>query len=516
MSIEIIKDLIKVAEVRGASEVEGLVETEVYLNTNRQEIESILWVEGRTEIISTQVIRDRLLTNGKIKFNLVYKSMEEANNLYTLETTKEFREELEIPGIEEGMEGQVNAQIEYIEYDLEENRIDLRALINLTGQVEETKEIEAIKEIVGGDHLQIKEETIRYKELYGRETSYANIQDELRLDEDNPAIEKVIRFSIEAKEIQTLVAEDRLILSAEALVSFIYQAGNQIGHIQESLPFNHFIELPGVAKDSSASVDLEVVEGIYEIVEDELGELRLIDLDIKIRVDGEVYQHRERPLVVDLYSTKEKLNIQKEDISILENVENLTHVEDLNVDIGIDAEEILDIKEAYIITDKRIQDNSLIIEGILTLDIYYIERFSGEVRNYKDHFPYKSDIYLEEKLDVSEIQIDSKLGDVDYDIGQDILSIDNKINYDIYLNREKTISCIKDIGETSEPIDKSQIPSISIYIVQKGDLLWDVAKRYNTTIEDILSSNNLESSYEIKVGDKIIIEKSLDKDLAAL
>ena len=44
----------------------------------------------------------------------------------------------------------------------------------------------------------------------------------------------------------------------------------------------------------------------------------------------------------------------------------------------------------------------------------------------------------------------------------------------------------------------------------------DVAKRYNTTIEDILSSNNLESSYEIKVGDKIIIEKSLDKDLAAL
>ena len=193
-----------------------------------------------------------------------------------------------------------------------------------------------------------------------------------------------------------------------------------------------------------------------------------------------------------------------------------THVEDLNVDIGIDAEEILDIKEAYIITDKRIQDNSLIIEGILTLDIYYIERFSGEVRNYKDHFPYKSDIYLEEKLDVSEIQIDSKLGDVDYDIGQDILSIDNKINYDIYLNREKTISCIKDIGETSEPIDKSQIPSISIYIVQKGDLLWDVAKRYNTTIEDILSSNNLESSYEIKVGDKIIIEKSLDKDLAAL
>lgn len=516
MSIEIIKDLINVAELKGEGEVQALVETEIYLNTNKQEIESILWVEGRAEILNTKIIKDKLLVNGRIKFNAVYKSIEEGNNLYTLETIKDYKEEIEIEGITEDMESQIKSNIEYIEYELEENRIDLRALINLSSTVEETKEIEAIKEIIGKENLQVKEENIRYKEVYGRDESYANIKEEIRVDENQPAIEKIIRFSIETRELQTLVADDRIILSAEAIVSLIYQGENQIGYITQAIPFNHFIEIPGAVKDSLALVDLQVVEGIYEIVEDELGELRLIDLEINIKADGKVYDHRIRPLVVDVYSTKEKVNIEKEDLSILENVENLTHEEDLNIDIGIDASEVLDAKEDFNIMDKRILDGSIIIEGILSVDIFYIERNSGEVRNFKEHFPYKSDIYFEGHVDGLEIDVDSKLGDMTYHINQDLLSIDNKIKYDIHLNKQKVVQCIKDIEETVELIDKSKKPSITIYIVQKGDILWDVAKRYNTTIDRILSSNDLESSYEISVGDKIIVEKSIDNDFEAI
>ena len=88
------------------------------------------------------------------------------------------------------------------------------------------------------------------------------------------------------------------------------------------------------------------------------------------------------------------------------------------------------------------------------------------------------------------------------------------IRYDINLNKEKIINSIKNIEETGELIDLNNRSSITIYIVQKGDILWDIAKRYNSTIEDILSSNNLESSYEINVGDKIIIEKSVDNSLS--
>ena len=176
--------------------------------------------------------------------------------------------------------------------------------------------------------------------------------------------------------------------------------------------------------------------------------------------------------------------------------------------------QILDIKEDYNILDKRILEEGIVIEGLLTVDLFYIERSTGQIRNFKDHFQHKANVYYEGSFDGEALYVDTKLGDITYDINQEMLSIDNMIRYDINLNKEKTINGIKIIEETGQLIDLNNRSSITIYIVQKGDILWDIAKRYNSTIEDILSSNNLESSYEINVGDKIIIEKNIDDDLS--
>ena len=95
----------------------------------------------------------------------------------------------------------------------------------------------------------------------------------------------------------------------------------------------------------------------------------------------------------------------------------------------------------------------------------------------------------------------------------DSLTIENNISYDISLNKDRIIYCIKDIEQTGETIDKKNKASISIYIVQRGDILWDVAKRYSTTREEILDANNLDRDYQLKLGVKIIIEKKLDLEL---
>ena len=213
-----------------------------------------------------------------------------------------------------------------------------------------------------------------------------------------------------------------------------------------------------------------------------------------------------------MYIPLKKLNIEKEDINIMENVENISYEEELNIDIGIDVIEVLDIREDYNILDKKIVNDEIVVEGLLTVDIFYIERVSGNVRNFKDNFPYKSNIYFDGEYDAKTFDINAKLGDIKYDIKKDILSIDNNIKYDICLDKEKRINGIKNIEETGELIDLKDRASITVYFIQKGDLLWDIAKRYNSTIDSILESNNLESSYEVHVGDKIIIEKSIDNE----
>ena len=49
-------------------------------------------------------------------------------------------------------------------------------------------------------------------------------------------------------------------------------------------------------------------------------------------------------------------------------------------------------------------------------------------------------------------------------------------------------------------------PGIIGYIVQDGDDLWELAKRYSTTMEGIMEVNQMENS-DLKSGDKILIFK---------
>ena len=47
--------------------------------------------------------------------------------------------------------------------------------------------------------------------------------------------------------------------------------------------------------------------------------------------------------------------------------------------------------------------------------------------------------------------------------------------------------------------------SVIIYSVDKGDTLWKLAKKYNTTIEELVKINDIENPEIIIIGQKLII-----------
>ena len=67
------------------------------------------------------------------------------------------------------------------------------------------------------------------------------------------------------------------------------------------------------------------------------------------------------------------------------------------------------------------------------------------------------------------------------------------------------ISLITDFSlDTNSPIKKSSQPSIVVYYPDSNSDIWDIAKKYNTTCEEIIKVNSLDSSL-LKAGDKPIL-----------
>ena len=101
-------------------------------------------------------------------------------------------------------------------------------------------------------------------------------------------------------------------------------------------------------------------------------------------------------------------------------------------------------------------------------------------------------------------QVKANLESIDAIVEADTIAVKavvhlwSKVSY----NQSKDFMTSLDKSEENPPSKKA---SITIYVVQKGDTLWNIAKRYYTTIEELVNVNDIKDPNVIKVGDKILI-----------
>ena len=63
---------------------------------------------------------------------------------------------------------------------------------------------------------------------------------------------------------------------------------------------------------------------------------------------------------------------------------------------------------------------------------------------------------------------------------------------------------IEDVIEEEEEVEKIN-SSVIIYVIEEGDTLWKLAKKYKTTISDIVKLNDIQDPDYIVAGEKLII-----------
>ena len=73
-----------------------------------------------------------------------------------------------------------------------------------------------------------------------------------------------------------------------------------------------------------------------------------------------------------------------------------------------------------------------------------------------------------------------------------------------------TQNVIQQISEAPKDLNMLQeMPGLVGYIVDKEESLWDIAKKYNTTIDHIMKLNGLEND-KVNAGDKLLLLKEVD------
>ena len=95
--------------------------------------------------------------------------------------------------------------------------------------------------------------------------------------------------------------------------------------------------------------------------------------------------------------------------------------------------------------------------------------------------------------------------------GGNLAEIKAVVNLDVLILQPVTCPVIERVQvEEADRKKMRELPGIVGYLVQEGDTLWEIAKRFHTTPESIVEGNGLNSD-EVRAGDCLILVKEIDR-----
>lgn len=519
MPIELIKDIVKIDQTVSRDKKDVYLQENIEMSSDEPKITKILNVEGNSVLESIEIHNDKVKVSGYLDIKTLYMG-EKENRIYSKGHKLDFNEDISIEGINEDMRAEVIPNIENIDYKLlEDNAIEIKSVISLDGKITKSNTIDILKNVEGEKGIQVLKEKIKYNEVVGENSSTTIVKDAFELTEDLPDMVDVLRMDIRAFEKEVKVVEDKIIVAGEIKGNIMYLGDdeeNRINHISHEIPFTHFVDISGINKDMNYTVKLSSLDPSYEMKEDVNGKSRVIDFESLIKIDAKVFENKEKEITIDTYSTDKKFDLSKETVNIIENIGSVVNKEIIEgvLDVSDDYEIIKDIYTVDVkpmITDTRIIDNKVIIEGISNVNMLYLGEESGEIKSVRNDFPFKSYIDMEDISEDMDTDIDLVVEDIKYNkVSSREVEVETKIKIKTSINRIKTIDIVTEAVELEEEVDITKRPSIVIYTVKNNDTLWDIAKKFDTTIEELIDVNEIMTPENVMPGEKIFIIKTVD------
>lgn len=521
MAVELIRDLLKIDQVIGKEQVEALVEGEIRLPQNKPNINKILTIDGDSEVTESKVDKDKVFISGIVKFKVLYNAHDENQPIHSLEASTDFREEIEIKGATEEMISDIKSNIEHIDYRLvDEYSISVKTVLELEGKVQSNNNIDIVKEVMGAEGLQVLKEKIKYNDVVGENNGSTIIKEAFEIEEEMPDILDILRVDVKAYEKETKVVDGKVIVAGVVESSIMYfgeDQENQINYMKHEIPFTHFVEIPNAIKDMNYNLKIYADDSYFDTKEDINGNIRIIDVEAMVKINAKVYDQKEKEVTVDTYSTNKKFNVTKQEVDITENID-CSEVKDVvkgTIEISEDIiKNIYNLNVKPTITDYRIVEGKVIIEGLMGVNALYLSGTTDEVSNISQEIPFKTYMDIEKLDEGIELDINNGIENLNYKkIDDNTIEVEVNVKTLVSVNRIKKFNIVTEAEELEEELDKKTRPSITIYVVQQSDTLWDIAKRYNTTIEEIIETNDIMTPNNIMPGEKIIIEKNIEFEL---
>ena len=341
------------------------------------------------------------------------------------------------------------------------------------------------------------------------------IKEEITLPGTKESIGQMLFADVSLRKPDIRMGQDEVLLRGELQFFCMYiSAGGDTEWMDQTVPFEGRILCDGVSENMYYHIRHTLEDVITDIRLDEDGQMRVIGIEGTLALRMNIYMEEEAELLDDLYSLEQNCTFDTRETVLeellVQNQSRCRVAERLSLpEIRDSILQILHSTAAVQIENEEYVPEGIRIEGILHLTFLYLKSDDAEpYGSWRGMIPFS---YTAEYPDIPDGASDSLAYDVEQLAvtlaGSDTVEVKAVLSFDIFLRRLTPVHVITDVTLSEQDVDQTASkPGVVGHIVQDGEDLWGLAKKYLTTVQGIMDINGLENE-KISTGDKLLIFK---------
>ena len=484
-----------------------VVQGDMIVPDSKPDILNTLNSTGVVSIYKKEVQNGRIRVDGNINIYIMYLADSSEDRVRGLNTNLDFSENFVLSDCTQEMRAELETCIKNIECKvLNGRKINIKVTLDTKVKLYAQEETEIICDL-NNDEIQVLKPTYKINSLIGAGEAKAYIKETINIDtKDNLA--EILKCNLNIINKDVKISYNKILAKAEVELKIAYLTEeNQIKVITCNLPVVGFIDMPNITENSVCDIHYQVKN---IIIKPNPVEEHSIYVEIEMEIAGECYEEKEINLIEDLYSTRTNLEFNKRSVTTMSN--KMTKNQSLNVNTKVNITEIIgneliDVDIEPTITKTTKGNSKIMYEGEMGITILYSDSEHTQTNTHNVTVPFEvtiDNIENVEKLEAAPM-VEVQSSDCKVEGGAVSCNIDLRV--DVGLQENTNLEIIDEITESE--LEDPQDYSVIIYIVKKGDTLWNIAKRFKSTVDDIVRVNGIENPDRINEGEKLYIPKTV-------
>lgn len=475
---------------------------------NKPDVIRVIYSRGDILVEDIKSGSQGLWITGKLRFSTLYQSDDENHRLESVNGEIPFQEKIMMDELNDTDEVFVDMEIEDLSIGIINSRkLAIRAVANVSARnlVEEDAELACnIFEI--GCEQKTKEFPVLC--LVENEKEQLRMQREMVLPNSRSNIGQLTFYQVDFRNEEVTLQDDTAQVKLDAQIWILYRSEStgEYECYETSLPLTGEIDIDTLRGDEIFWAKIKPLEVDLEPRIDYDGENRMLGLDLLLSVEIQVYREENCQIVQDAYAVDRELIIEQENTALnqllMKNISKIRLMEQEQLEPN--QQRILQIcGSSGNVTIDHIQkrEDGVLVEGVLNVHILY--------HTTDDTMPYthtSSQIPFEQFIEINNFSEDASYW-INNNIEQLQVNLLDNSEYEVKaliqiavlaLNRI-WIPNITSIIEEELDIDALQKqPGMIGYVRREGEDLWDVAKKYHTTTDNM-----------IEIGNKVLVIKQI-------